>query len=318
MIPIVSIIVTTHAVESAIQDCLQSLQQQTLKAIEVLIMNDGSSEETARICEAFANEDSRFSIMNAQSLTLSEARNYGMHIATGKYIAFVDGHDFVECTMYEKLVKCAKQKQADLVLCGYTKYWPKSKYKRQYKVNAAILTKSNPVDYFLAKHNEAYVMPCNKLFLRSIILEHQLYFDNPTFFEHVGFMARYLSFAKVIAIVNEAQYNQVQYADMLTKSYHPSIAQSQEQMYIQMKQFFDKRQYRNVIEALNLRMYIHRYHYVLLTTANTRHLKSLERQIIREGKNFSQLSWKHRLMKPLVKLRLYPTFFRLVHKVKAE
>ena len=95
MIPIVSIIVATHNVEYSIRECLKSLQQQTLQAIEVLIMNNGSSKGTALICEEFVSEDERFSLFNAQNLTLSEARNYGMQEATGKYIAFVDGHDFV-------------------------------------------------------------------------------------------------------------------------------------------------------------------------------------------------------------------------------
>lgn len=129
MIPIVSIIVATHHVEYSIRECLKSLQQQTLQAIEVLIMNNGSSKGTALICEEFVSEDERFSLFNAQNLTLSEARNYGMQEAGGKYIAFVDGHDFVESTMYEKLVQRAEQKHADLVLCGYTKYWPETERK---------------------------------------------------------------------------------------------------------------------------------------------------------------------------------------------
>lgn len=317
MIPIVSIIVATHNIEYSMRDCLKSLQQQTLQAIEVLIMNNGASKGTALICEEFVSEDVRFSIFNAQNLTLSEARNYGMQEASGKYIAFVDGHDFVESTMYEKLVQRAEQKHADLVLCGYSKYWPETERKKQVKVNEALLTNPNPVNYYLTKHNEAYIVPWNKLFLRDIIMGEQLYFDNHPFFEDVGFIAQYLSFAKKIAIVNESQYNFVQYDDMLMKSYSPSIAHSHAQTYAQLKQFFDKRQYRNVIEALNLRLYIHRYHHVLLTTSNTRQVKSLERQIIRESKNFSQLPWKLRMMKPLVKMRVYPTFFRLVHKVKA-
>src|SRR5690606_36997047 len=317
MIPIVSIIVATHTVEYSIRECLKSLQQQTLQAIEVLIMNNGSSKGTALVCEEFVSEDERFSLFNAQNLTLSEARNYGMQEAAGKYIAFVDGHDFVESTMYEKLVQRAEQKHADLVLCGYTKYWPETERKKQVKVNEALLTKPNPVNYYLTKHNEAYIVPWNKLFLRSIIMGERLYFDNHPFFEDVGFIAQYLSFAKKIAIVNEPQYNFVQYEEMLMKNYIPSIAHSHTQKYAQMKQFFDKRQYRNVIEGLNLRLYIHRYHHVLLTTSNTRQVKSLERQIIRESKNFSQLPWNLRMMKPLVKMRVYPAFFRLVHKVRA-
>lgn len=169
MIPIVSIIVATHNVEYSIRECLKSLKQQTLKEIEVLIMNNGSSKGTALVCEEYVSEDERFSIFNAQSLTLSEARNYGMQEAVGKYIAFVDGHDFVESTMYEKLVQRAEQKHADLVLCGYSKYWPETERKKQVKVNEALLTNPNPVNYYLTKHNETYIVPWNKLFyVRSL------------------------------------------------------------------------------------------------------------------------------------------------------
>ncbi|MEK4129120.1 glycosyltransferase family 2 protein [Solibacillus sp. FSL W8-0474] len=317
MIPIVSIIVAAHSMEGSIKQCLHSLQNQSLQAIEVLIVNHAFTDETVRLCEEFVKEDDRFRLIASDQPGLSEARNDGIKEAKGKYIAFVDGNDFVEYKMYEKLVERAEQKYADFVLCGYTKYWPETNRKKHYKINEALLSKTNPVDYFLAKHNEAYTVAWNKLFLRKIIHDEKLYFENRTFFEDVGFVARYLSFAKKIAIVNEPQYNFVQSEGRPAKIYNPSIAQSHEQTYAQLKQFFDKRQYRNVIEALNLRLYIHRYHYVLLTTSNTRQLKSLERQIIRESKNFSQLPWKHRMMKPLVKLRVYPTFFRLVRKVKA-
>ncbi|MGN7476672.1 glycosyltransferase family 2 protein [Solibacillus silvestris] len=316
MMPIVTVIVAAKNVETSIIKCLQSLQNQTLQAIEVLIMNDGSTDGTASVCETFIKGDLRFQLFTLENAGLGEARNYGIKKAAGKYIAFVDGHDFVESTMYEKLAQRAEQKNADFVLCGYTKYWPETKRKKLYKINETLSNKPNPVDYFLAKHNEAYAIMWNKLFLRNTIVEKELFFENRAFFEDVGFVARYLSFAKKIAIVNEPQYCYVQREGTFNKSYNPTIAQSHEQTYSQLKQFFDKRQYRNVMEALNLRLYIYRYHYVLVTTSNTRQLKSLERQIMREGKSFSQLPWKLRIMKPLVKLKLYPTIFRLVRKVK--
>ena len=95
MIPIVSIIVAAHTIEVSIKSCLQSLQNQSLQAIEVLIVNHAFTDDTVRLCEEFVKEDDRFRLIASDQPGLSEARNDGIKEAKGKYIAFVDGNDFV-------------------------------------------------------------------------------------------------------------------------------------------------------------------------------------------------------------------------------
>ena len=124
--PKVSVVVAAYNVESYITNCLESLKNQTLQSIEVLIVNDGSTDRTEEICRQFVEVDSRFQLINQDSLGLGEARNRGIIEASGSYIAFVDGDDFVEPSMYKKLWQRAQQEQADLVLCGYKKVWPES------------------------------------------------------------------------------------------------------------------------------------------------------------------------------------------------
>jgi glycosyltransferase involved in cell wall biosynthesis len=317
MQPIISIVVVAYNVQSYILKCLQSIQNQTVQSMEVLIINDGSTDETAIICEEFVQGENRFRLITQENRGLSEARNCGIREAIGKYIVFVDGADFVEPAMYEKLLHCTEQQDADFVLCGYKKYWPDTQRTKNYRISDVILNQSHSTFYFLAKHNEAHVVTWNKLFLREIIIENELFFENHAFFDDLGFVVRYLSFASKIAIVDEPLYFNVQHENLNTKNYyHPIIEQSHEQTYTQLKQFFHKRKYRNVVEAFNLRLYIYRYHYILKTSSNSRRLKSIERQMSKASKSFSQLPWKYRMMKPLIQLRLYPMIFRLIQKVK--
>lgn len=316
MEPKVSIVVAAYNVEAYIEKCLKSIQNQTLKNIEVLIINDGSTDQTPQLCEAFAKQDERFHLISQPHQGLSEARNRGIHEATGKYIAFVDGDDFVHPSMYEQLYNCAIEQYVNFVLCGYTKVWPETKREKKIRVNETIIKKRNKSLYFLEKHDESLVVVWNKLFLRQIILNHQLLFENRTFFEDVSFVARYLSLIDRMGVVQQPLYYYVKREDTVTKSYHPIIEQSHEQTYTLLKNFFYFRPYKKAIETLNLRLYLYRYHYVLKTTSNKRQLKRLERQMNTMRKNYSRLPWKHRFVRLFISFRIYPTIYRLLHRVK--
>lgn len=315
--PKVSVVVAAYNVESYITNCLESLKNQTLQSIEVLIVNDGSTDRTEEICRQFVEVDSRFQLINQDSLGLGEARNRGIIEASGSYIAFVDGDDFVEPSMYKKLWQRAQQEQADLVLCGYKKVWPESIRKKYCVVNESIIKQENPVNYFLSKHDESLVVAWNKLFLRSHISENKLYFENRAFFEDVSFMARYLSVTKKITIVHEPLYCYVQRQRLTTKTYNPNIEQSHKQTLERLRKFFNVRSYRVAIEALNLRMCIYRYQYVLKTNYDKPQLKVLEQQIKGKRPFLFQLPVKHQLLYIGLLLKVYPNVFRLMHRVRS-
>lgn len=114
----VSIIVPVYNVEKYIQRCLESLVNQTLEDIEILIINDNTPDNSMKICEEYAKQDNRIKIFSKENEGLGLTRNYGIERANGEYIAFVDSDDYVSKDMCEVLYNAAKKNNADIVYGG--------------------------------------------------------------------------------------------------------------------------------------------------------------------------------------------------------
>lgn len=117
----ITIIVPVYNVEKYIKKCIQSIINQTYPNIEVILVNDGSTDNSGKICEEFAKQDKRIIVINKQNGGLSDARNKGIEIATGKYIGFVDSDDCIKENMFEILYNNLKQTNADISVCSFVK-----------------------------------------------------------------------------------------------------------------------------------------------------------------------------------------------------
>lgn len=116
--PDVSVIVPVYNVESYLRSCLESLAEQTLRNIEVIMVNDGSTDRSPEIAAKFESDYTNFRLISQENVGLSAARNTGIEHAAGKYIGFVDSDDFVDHTMYERLYNSAINREADIVKSG--------------------------------------------------------------------------------------------------------------------------------------------------------------------------------------------------------
>lgn len=119
--PIVSIVVPVYKVEKYLRRCVNSLTNQTLSDIEIILVDDGSPDKCPEICDELANSDSRIKVVHQKNSGVAAARNKGMHIATGEYMAFVDSDDYVEPEMYGEMYKVAKEHHCDIVMCDCKK-----------------------------------------------------------------------------------------------------------------------------------------------------------------------------------------------------
>ena len=115
MDPKVSIIVPVYNVENYIKECLDSLIGQTMKEIEIILVDDGSTDFSGRICNQYAKEDFRINVLHQKNSGQSVARNKGVNVATGKYIMFVDSDDYVVNDACEVLYNTAVKNNADVV-----------------------------------------------------------------------------------------------------------------------------------------------------------------------------------------------------------
>ena len=115
--PKVSIIVPVYNMQNYLKKCFDSLINQTLADVEIIVVNDESTDNSPEIIEAYALMDKRIKVINRKNGGLSMARNSGMSVATGEYIGFVDSDDWVELEMYEKMYDLASKHSADIVIC---------------------------------------------------------------------------------------------------------------------------------------------------------------------------------------------------------
>lgn len=117
--PIISIIVPVYKVEKYLERCVKSLIHQTLKDIEIILVDDGSPDQCGTICDELRENDARIRVVHKCNGGLSSARNAGMKIAKGKYVGFVDSDDDVELEMFERMVDVAEENVADFVMADY-------------------------------------------------------------------------------------------------------------------------------------------------------------------------------------------------------
>lgn len=115
----VSVIVPIYNSEIFLKRCLDSIVNQTLKDIEIILINDGSKDNSRNICEEYANRDNRIKFINKKNEGTSIARNVGLDIATGEYITFVDSDDYIELNAFEKMYNIAQETTADIVLFNH-------------------------------------------------------------------------------------------------------------------------------------------------------------------------------------------------------
>ena len=116
----VSVIVPVYNVEKYIRVCLDTLVHQTLSNIEIIVVNDGTKDDSQKIIDEFSSlYPDKIIALKKENGGLSDARNYGLEHASGAYVGFVDSDDYTDIEMYQKLYEKAKQENADIVVCGY-------------------------------------------------------------------------------------------------------------------------------------------------------------------------------------------------------
>ena len=119
---LVSVIVPIHNSEKYLRACLDSLINQSLKEIEIICINDGSTDKSELILDEYKSKDKRIIVINQNNSGQSSARNKGIKIAQGEYIGFVDSDDFIDLNYYEKLYNYAHYNDAEIAVSGIIRF----------------------------------------------------------------------------------------------------------------------------------------------------------------------------------------------------
>ena len=203
----VSIIVPVYNLENYIGKCLKSLTEQTLKDIEIIVVDDGSTDNSSKVIEKIKSDRIKF-IKNKENTNLgvSKTRNLALKQARGEYVGFVDGDDFVDVTMYEKMYNKAKEENSDIVCCNYD---------RIYNSKRMMCKVGESDEYGKSLHENPDLLMCgvpyiwNKIFKKSIIDENKLEFKDFNIFEDLLFTYECFLKANKISLVDEVLYHYI-------------------------------------------------------------------------------------------------------------
>ena len=199
--PKVSVIVPIYNVEKYLEKCINSLLSQTLEDIQIILVNDGSKDNSGTIAKKYAerNKD-KVIYVEKENGGLSDARNYGLKYAIGDFVAFLDSDDYIEKNAYEEMYNKAIEENADYVECDFIWEYPnKAKIDKQYKYQ----NKKEMLSF-------VRVVAWNKLIKRSLIIEHNLEFPKGLRYEDVEFTYKLIPYINKFAYVDKPFIHYVQ------------------------------------------------------------------------------------------------------------
>ncbi|WP_051258390.1 glycosyltransferase family 2 protein [Atopococcus tabaci] len=209
--PLVSIIVPAYNVENYIEECVDSLLAQTYSPIEVIVLDDGSTDQTVKLLRSY--EDTILLFENKENKGQGARRNQGMKIAKGKYLYFMDSDDWLEKDAIEKLVKQMSKTDADLVRFNGTVFYENSfetiQQEGRYDFSHQLVhQKVYAGDELLHKNRKSFsASPCLYLIKKEVIDTHGLFFLEGVLHEDEYFTARLFSVVEKMTYLNEAFYH---------------------------------------------------------------------------------------------------------------
>ena len=210
---LISVIIPVYNIENYVEKCIESVLNQTYSNLEIIIVDDGSKDKCPQICDEYFKKDKRIKVIHQENLGLSEARNNGIKIANGKYIAFIDGDDFIDEDMYEILYYNLKRYDADIASCEFTSNFEPEQIKEK---KVTVLDNKQAIkELILGDKLDNHV--CNKLFKKKLFEE--VSFPKGKKYEDIGTMYLLIEKAKKIVLDNSKKYHYINRSTSITNSY---------------------------------------------------------------------------------------------------
>lgn len=199
----ISIIVPIYNAEKWLEKCVNSIIEQSYSDVEILLINDGSTDKSLEICKKFENIDNRIKVIDKKNEGVSKTRNLGIEKATGQYIKFVDSDDWLEKNTCEELIKIIKEEKTDLVICGLNIYKNNKLLRTPHLEKRIIEIKKNIKEFeYIYK---VFASPCNKLYRKDKITEN--FRLNLDIGEDLLFNIKYLENIEKISVTDKCLYN---------------------------------------------------------------------------------------------------------------
>lgn len=214
---LISLVVPIYNVEKYLDKCIKSLIDQTYNNIEIILVNDGSTDNSIEICEKWRKLDSRIIIINKENGGLSDARNFGINVANGRYLCFIDSDDFVGKDMIKKLYESIKKYKADISICNRYHIFDNGNKFIKFKQNEDDLVMTNEEAIFQMNNFEYFDMSvCTKMFKKELFDD--LKFPKGKISEDFYVMYKLLDKSTVIIYISEPLYYYYQRSGSISKN----------------------------------------------------------------------------------------------------
>ena len=269
MIPLVSIIIPIYKVpEHFLVQCIESTIAQTLENIEILLVDDGSPDQCGEICDLYANQDKRIKVLHKKNGGLSSARNYGCKAATGKWIMFVDGDDWIEPEMCRVMYETGEEKQVQLVMCGIVKEYGKKSVNYKFYLEDGKVYHDSECKWLqqqLLVYNGNISAAYSKLIQRNFLLDNQIFHDEELKQGAEGLEFNLHLFEKLerAVFINQPFYHYIYNENSISASHSEENHEFVIKCFEKIKTYIDTLDNK---ESLNL-WFDNRIIYVVITTA---------------------------------------------------
>lgn len=203
----ISIIIPIYNVEKYLDECLTSVMNQTYKNFEVILVNDGTKDNSIEIVNKFISKHNNIKLVNKENGGLGSARNVGINHARGKYLIFIDSDDYIEATYIEKLYTEIEKSKSDIVICGINKYYENSK-----NIEPVNLEVENNKSYSsleaikLLFTNKIFCHAWNRIYRKELFINNNILFPEGKLYEDILPAVKLISKSKKISFIKENLY----------------------------------------------------------------------------------------------------------------
>ena len=209
----ISVIIPVYNVELYLERCVQSVTSQTYQDLEIILVDDGSTDKSPSLCDAWIKKDSRIKVIHKQNGGLSDARNAGMAAASGTYFAFVDSDDWIAPEMLEKLLAAMHHDQSDIAACSVRMVWEEGRPSRMLTVSTNCVLNRQEAQRALLEENLLKHPVWYKLYKREVIQD--IPFEKGKYHEDVFWSYQVMGNAERISLIDYIGYYYAQRSDSI-------------------------------------------------------------------------------------------------------
>lgn len=318
---LISVIVPIYNVEKYLEKCLKSIINQTYKKLEIILIDDGSTDNSGKICDNYISLDKRIVVVHKKNGGLSDARNVGINMSSGKYITFVDSDDFIDQRMYEILYKNIKNTNSDISICKYYKFEQEEEIvEYTMKEKLTIYEKDDILNHMYDDYLNT-IVAWNKLYKKTIFKNIQ--YPKGEILEDAAIIHYILNIADKVVYSNLELYFYRQRENSIMATLNINEIVELDYIYNRIQFLKDENKTQMLVYKLTLKKYLLRFRDLYFKLHKSRYFNpkiyrkyiSYANEILKEFKIENKDDFK---LKTLVKLREIYLVLKLIKKINIK